>query len=127
MTRSTRLRTLPIAFLGLVSMVVLVSASGVENPEHTQQAKTTKSCVQCDLSSADLSGLQAPKGDFTGANFSSAKLYKADLSDGEFNSANFLDADLTGANLEGAKHLNLTGAKTTERTTCPDGEPGPCK
>lgn len=106
---------------------LLLAASRGADPEHVARLKETRNCVRCDLSEADLSGMSLPKSDLTGADLTGTKMYKVDLTEADLSYANLTNADLTGANLTGAKGAVLTSAKTTERTTCPDGSAGPCK
>jgi uncharacterized protein YjbI with pentapeptide repeats len=128
MTRSTRRPKLILFLCGalLVSGVLLGSARA-SDPDHVIQLQKTRSCVNCDLSDADLSGYNLPKADLSGADLTGAKLYKADLTNAKLTATNFINCDLTGANLTGAVDANFAGAKTTAGTTCPDGSAGPCK
>jgi uncharacterized protein YjbI with pentapeptide repeats len=127
MTVSTR-----VAIRGLLfASVFALGAYGVataSNPDDVAKAKATQSCAQCDLSGADLSGLNAAKGDFHGADLTGTKLYKADLRAADLTDARLDGTDLTGANLSAAKGAVLTSTtKTDDRTTCVDGSAGPCK
>jgi uncharacterized protein YjbI with pentapeptide repeats len=114
-----------------LSLVIVVCAATVytaaENPEHLAAFRATKKCPGCDLRNANLGGFQAQDAD----------LINADLTDASFYGGSLKGADLTGAildrtnlamvDLSGAKGAQLSTAITDERTTCPDGTPGPCK
>jgi uncharacterized protein YjbI with pentapeptide repeats len=104
-----------------------LGAASLSDPAHLAQLKTTRSCSNCDLSGADLSGFVLINSDLSGANLSTAKLYKADLSGANLKNAILIGADLSGAKLTGAIDANLTGAKTDAKTICVDGTAGPCK
>jgi uncharacterized protein YjbI with pentapeptide repeats len=127
--------TKTIKLLSLAAVVALAVVSpgrsiGAQEPQNTAQIKQlqeTRNCVRCDLSQADLSGMQLPKSDLSGANLFGAKLYKVNLTEANLTYANLTNADFTGADLTGAIGANLSVAKTTERTICPDGSAGPCK
>jgi len=99
-----------------------------ENPDHVQQAKDTGSCPSCDLSAADLSGLNASMGDFSTAALQGASLYGANLTGANLAGADMSGADLTAANLSltNLTGANIAGVVTDGRTTCPDGTAGPC-
>lgn len=115
-----------LAALAIVACAVTVYTASA-NPEHEATFRATKQCRGCDLRNAQLGGFQAPNAD----------LINADLTDATFYGGNLKGADLTGAildrtNLEmvdltGAAGAMLGSAITDERTTCPDGSPGPCK
>ena len=108
------------------SILVIAFTFGA-NPEHVATFKSTKSCASCDLRGADLGGIQAP----------GAQLINADLSDAILYGGNLRGADLTGAILDrtNLEMVDLTGAVgavlgsaiTDARTTCPDGNAGPCR
>jgi uncharacterized protein YjbI with pentapeptide repeats len=104
-----------------------LGAASLSDPAHLAQLQATRNCANCDLSGADLSGIQLAKSDLSGADLSTAKLYKADLSGANLKYTIFVGADLSGANLTGATDANLTGAKTDAKTICVDGTAGPCK
>jgi uncharacterized protein YjbI with pentapeptide repeats len=95
------------------------------NPQDLQKLNSTNKCSKCDLSQANLAGI-----DFYGANLSGANLSGANLKGTLFN-----DADLKGANLKGAlvdKETNFTGAKLSDAiwmdgTKCKSGQMGRCK
>jgi uncharacterized protein YjbI with pentapeptide repeats len=112
--------------LAIIAGVTLVTTSSA-NPEHIAAFRATRNCPGCDLKNAQLGGFQAPN----------ANLVNADLSDATFYGGSLKGADLTGAildrtnlamtDLTGAIGAILGPAITDERTTCPDGTPGPCK
>ena len=121
-------RTSSVGVWGLASMATLglVATLVASNPDDVERALTTGNCPRCDLVEANLSGIRGENGDFTGANLLDATIYG-----GSLRGANLTGATLHGANL---KLVDLTGAVgavldqtvTDERTTCPDGNAGPC-
>jgi uncharacterized protein YjbI with pentapeptide repeats len=128
MTRTTRhLRTVVLLGGTLALILGFIGSARASDPASLEQLRVTRSCANCDLSDADLSGRVLAKADLSGANLSGAKLYKANLTNAKLTAANFFNCDLTGANLKGAVGVNLTGAKTDARTICPNGLAGPCQ
>lgn len=118
------------------------TATGKDHPLERTQLLETRSCDRCDLSGEDFTGKDLKGASLAGANLTGAAFYKADLTNGNFGEAdltkalfqyanltnvNFGNAKLDGANFTGAKGANLVGALTTENTTCPDGQSGPCR
>jgi len=95
------------------------------NPQDLQKLNTTNNCQKCDLSQANLAGI-----DYYGANLTGANLTGANLKGTLFN-----DADLRGADLKGAstdKETSFVGAKLSEAiwmdgTKCKSGQIGRCK
>ena len=124
MWRSTRV-LLASGVLGLSGL--LAGTALASDPSHVASLMKTRSCANCDLSGADLSGWTLPKTDLHGANLSGAKLYKATLTEANLTGANLTNCDLTGANLLKAEGADLANAKTDARTTCPNAKAGPCK
>lgn len=91
-----------------------------ENPEQLRQLLKTKSCQECDLSGANLSGLDLSfaklvGADLRGANLTKANLSNADLTRANLTQANFSQANLTQAYLTNANldRTNLLGALLT--------------
>lgn len=120
--------SLSVSFIALMcgASALAVQPAPASNPEQVAAFKSTKACVGCDLKHADLAGMQA----------ADAQLMNADLSDATFYGGSLRGADLTGAILDrtNLEMVDLTGAtgailgpaKTDDRTTCPDGNAGPC-
>lgn len=104
----------------------LAAVAAAEKPEDRARLLQTRSCAGCDLSAADLKGVNAFDGDLSGADFQRANLYKANLRGSNLQDARFDGANLSGANLEGATGADLANANTDENTTCPNGKKGPC-
>jgi uncharacterized protein YjbI with pentapeptide repeats len=110
--------------LAIVAALIVHASSA--NPENVAAFRATKKCPACDLKNAQLAGMQAQNAD----------LINADLTDATFYGGSLRGADLTGAILErtnlvmvdltGAVGAILATAITDERTTCPNGAPGPC-
>jgi Pentapeptide repeats (8 copies) len=116
--------------IALFSFVVAVTAwprASADNPEHVAQFRQTRACRGCDLSNANLAGIQAPRADLTDANLRDATFYGGDLRETDFTGAILDGANLEMVNLAGAVGAVLGEARTDARTTCPDGTPGPCQ
>jgi uncharacterized protein YjbI with pentapeptide repeats len=126
MTLSARAARLLVTTCGVVAFGVIALAATTSDAE-VKQLKETRLCLACNLRGAFLDGANLSAVDVTGADFRDASLYTTILKGAELKDAIFIDANLNGANLTGAKHANLAGAKTNERTTCPDGKFGPCQ
>lgn len=107
-----------------------------------KQLLTTRACVGCDLSNVDLTLKDLSGVDLSGARLVGTVLYKTNLTGANLTNANMVDANLAGATLTSAKLANvdfsganlrftidgdLTAVTTTEKTTCPDNTPGPCR
>ena len=80
-----------------------------------------------DLSSAKLVGASFYGADLTGANLQGADLTNANLWQADLTNANLGGVNLNGANLGGSKGADLVTAVTNDKTTCPDGNAGPCR
>lgn len=116
------MRKTAIGFMVFTVCSFLCAPAGVSafNAQDLQKLNTTNKCSKCDLSGANLEGI-----DLYGANLSGANL-KGTL---------FNDADLRGANLKGAstdKETSFTGAKLSEAiwmdgSKCRSGQMGRCK
>ena len=112
----------------LCSAVVLVAGPATAaNPDHVEQLKNTGKCPGCNLEEAKLSGLRLSGADLSGANLANAELYGTLLQGANLAGAVLQGANLRMANLSGALDAALGGAQTDERTTCPNGDPGPCQ
>ena len=97
------------------------------NPDHVARFRNTHQCPGCDLSKAALGGIQAPNAKLANANLTEANLYGAELSGADLTGAILDGANLQMADLSEAVGAVLAGAKTDERTTCPNGNAGPCR
>lgn len=93
-----------------------------------------KQCVRCDLSFADLGGMNLNRANLEGANMSYANLKGADLGAANLKKTNLSYADLRGVNLRGANltnavlvAANLSGATWTDGLRCREGSVGFCK
>ena len=64
-----------------------------------------KSCHECNLRMADLSGAKLSRVDLSGT-----QLYMANLSGADLSGANLTEADFFGANLDGVIGADLSGA-----------------
>ncbi|MEM7797322.1 MAG: pentapeptide repeat-containing protein, partial [Cyanobacteria bacterium P01_C01_bin.118] len=102
--------------LGTLTILVLTTVTAqAENPEHRRQLLQTNSCKNCDLSDANLAGLDLRDANLQGANLSGAnltatQLIRANLKDANLQNTLLLSTDLTGANLQAA---DLTNAHST--------------
>ena len=106
-----------IVLVATVSTLGLATAAGAANPDHLKQLAETRECQNCDLTGANLSGLNLGSAnlngsDLRGANLNGAylggaSLVKANLSGADlqkvrFDRANLQKANFTTANLNGA-------------------------
>jgi uncharacterized protein YjbI with pentapeptide repeats len=92
----------------IVTIGLLLSINSYAyNPLDLEKLKRTNSCVECDLSGANLSGMK-----FTKSNLSGSVFYGANLSQANFSGANLSDSDLYMTNLSEAnlEHANLANA-----------------
>lgn len=103
--RRARAAVRPHGWLLLMLLFVLLPSHGAE-PAHVERLKESGGCPGCDLTEADLRGL-----DLDGAALAGADLRNAELTD-----ASLRGADLSGADLRGvALHeVNITGADLRE-------------
>jgi hypothetical protein len=130
---------LAVASLAVLGVQVVQAQDG--HLREQMQLKQTRACENCDLSGvafkdelkgvnltgANLEGASFYRLDLTNANFGGANLTKANLSMTNLTNTNLGDANLAGANLAGSTGAAIAGARTTETTTCPDGQTGPCR
>jgi hypothetical protein len=115
---------------GLAMGVALLLGSWVSgpgaiaaNPDHVTRLVETRTCPDCDLRGAELTGSYLRHANLRGANLAGARLNGADLRDAYLGQANLegadlRNADLTRANLSNA-NLNLARlhhAIVTEQT-----------
>ena len=99
--------------IGVVLFMALGLAHAFDGAD-VQKLKTTKRCRNCDLTAAELPGLNLAGADLSGANLTGANL----------TGANLLDSNLAGADVKGAK---LTGATWTDGRTCARDPVGTCR
>ena len=114
-------------FLGAVLAIAAAGVVFAANPAHVQQLRETRSCEGCDLSNAELQGAELAHSLLAGANLRGARLYGSNLIHSDFTGANLTGADFSRANLNGATGADLSHAKTTRDTICPNGQNGPCQ
>ncbi len=114
------------AALSISALLAGAATLQAQNPDDVQQLLSTRKCPGCDLQNAQLVGVNLNRADLTGANLSGAFLYGTTPHGAALKGAKFAGADLGGADLRDARDANLTGAKTNEYTTCPNGKHGPC-
>jgi uncharacterized protein YjbI with pentapeptide repeats len=129
--------------LGLVLIVtqlfLIVSLLCAFDEKQVQQLKKTTKCQKCDLSNANLAGIDISYADLTSANLTGADLSKstlyganltgAILKNANLSGANLFEADLTKADMTGA---NITNANVSDATwpngkRCRTGSIGVCK
>ncbi|OPX97456.1 MAG: Secreted effector protein pipB2 [Syntrophorhabdus sp. PtaB.Bin047] len=111
--------------LAAFSLLCIPAGVSAFNAQDVQKLNTTNKCSKCDLSGANLEGI-----DLYGARLDGANLSGANLKGTLFN-----DADLRGANLKGAstdKETSFSGAKLSEAvwmdgSKCKSGQIGRCK
>jgi uncharacterized protein YjbI with pentapeptide repeats len=136
-------------FIGGVCVAALLALAGAQalaaqeaQPGDRARFLQSKSCDRCDLhgqgfdkldlkgaslAGANLAGATFYKADLTNANLAGADLTKAVLPFADLTNVNLAGANLTGANLSSAIGADLTAAITTDSTTCPNGQAGPCR
>lgn len=109
---------MPILAVGAIASLALgfCQTARAENPAEVQRLLRTGYCPACDLSGADLSGVNLGRADLSGAiligaNLSNAYLRYANLSNAILNAANLSGADFRFANLRNA---SLQGARIEE-------------
>ena len=95
-----------------------------DDPEQVKRLKETKQCDGCNFQDMKLGSIDARVASLKNADFRGALLYNANFKGADLTGALFGGADLSAANLSQTKGANLTGAKTTEETTCPNGTAG---
>src|SRR5262245_47688057 len=114
--------------LPLVACVtfLLIQPTNAFEPAAIAQLTSEKSCPDCDLRNAKLSGLDLSNANLTGANLRGADLRKANLTGANLDAADLSNANLSRANLVGAdlrkaklndtklNHANLTKANLTD-------------
>jgi uncharacterized protein YjbI with pentapeptide repeats len=120
--------TLRTTFTAMFAATAVVALSHVVAADEAseQKLKATKQCVGCELINADLTGAQLTGADLRDANLSGATFYGGDLANANLTNANLTGTNLSGTNLRGALGASLALAQTNERTTCPNGQSGPC-
>lgn len=148
MARDTRLFAVSAsAVLAALFLGITLAAQAGQDPQAAPTAKEkllqSRACVECnlsgvgfekgtnlrgvDVSGATMVGTILYGVDLTNANFAGADLSKAVLSFADLTNANLANVNLAGANLAAAKGADLSTAKTTDATVCPDGQSGPCR
>ncbi len=121
------MRILKSGLISLQAVAVLAaiwSTSYAFDPAQVERVTTTKECPACDLTNANLAGVNLKGAKLMEANLAGANLKGADLT-----GAMLYFADLTGANLAGAKltGAQLTNAIWTDGQLCAHGSLGQCK
>ena len=117
-----------VAICVLAALTIGAVATAIAaNDDDVAQLLGTNKCALCDLSRAQLGGKNLSGADLSGANLSDAVLYGTNLQGANLAGANLSGANLKMANLSGATEAALAGASTDDRTTCPNGDRGPCQ
>lgn len=119
------LRTTLTAILAATAVLALSHVVSADDAAE-QKLKATRQCVGCELINADLTGAALAGADLTDADLRGASFYGANLTNATFTNANLAGANFTNANLRGARGASLSLAQTDGRTTCPNGQAGPC-
>ena len=108
-------RSLNSVVLIFLLLVVFPGYNYAQNLVSSEQFKTqllqTRSCVGCNLSSANLSGLDLSGVNLTGADLSNARLEATNLTGANLSQSTLLGVDLTQTKLIGS---NLRGANLTD-------------
>ena len=123
----------------IASIGIALGTASAFNETDLQKLKSTKNCVDCDLSGAVLIHRNLAGADLSGANLSGANLTDAYLAGANLSGANLSGAILTGASLAGANLLranlaganllytNLAGAAGVDGSRCERDSSGNCK
>ncbi len=119
-------KRLSLFFLAAIVLGVIGTAVAADDAL-VQQLRATGKCTLCDLSGAQLSGVNLQGADLTGSDLHDAQLYGTNLRGAKLAGTIFQGADLKMADLTGATDAALAGAITDERTICPSGDAGPCQ
>ena len=82
-----------------LAATMFASRASAFDPDDLQKLKDTNSCIQCDLSGANLRGAALGGADLGGATVNDADLYFANLSGADLGGAYLGGADLEAANL----------------------------
>jgi uncharacterized protein YjbI with pentapeptide repeats len=108
----------------LIGVGLMACPSHGFDQTHLDRLIKTRSCPNCDLSNAKITGQDLSWTDLSGANLSGADL----------SSTNLYDANLRGANLQGAKTTDanfvgsdLSDAVWVDGKKCKSGSTGKCK
>ena len=97
--------------LTLAGSALLGSAAIAANPADIQQLLQTNLCENCDLSEANLRGLDLREAQLTGANLQGARLNFSDLSRADLHQANLQGAEISGTRFQGT---NLQAADLSD-------------
>lgn len=139
-TLPRRRLALPLIVIALLVAPVLAAQNG--HAAERAQLLTSRACDGCNLSGetfdrmnlkgvslsdATLVGAKFYRADLTNANLAGADLTGAVMSFADLSNANLGGTKLAGANLSGAIAADLAAAITSNTTTCPDGQAGPCR
>ena len=119
----------PLRFVAALSVALtfmLLHDATAANPDHVAAFLKTHVCQGCDLSGANLGGVQAPGAKLANANLANATFYGGNLRGADLSGAMLDGANFEMVDLAGAVGAVLGGAKTDNRTTCPNGKAGPC-
>ncbi len=98
----------PIVWGGSLTLDVYYNESWAANQTHVKRLKKTKRCPRCNLSRANLRGLNLARANLRGANLVGARMDGINLRSANLNGANLNGARLKRANLRGAR---MRGAK----------------
>jgi uncharacterized protein YjbI with pentapeptide repeats len=123
----SRVQVRMIAIFGAALVLAALRFADAADPDHVARFRNTRQCAGCDLSGAQLGGINATNAKLANANLAGANLYGARLPGADLTGAILDGTNLEMADLTGAVGAVLAGARTDKRTTCPDGTAGPCK
>ena len=103
----------------MLTILLLIKSNSLYafNESHLKRLTSQNECKFCDLSGADLRGVNLTRADLRGANLTGADLVKANLKDANLKEANLERANLLLANLTGTNLMlaNLKGARNLEK------------
>ncbi len=99
--------------LSLIAIFGGLSAAQAQDQSPVEKLRDSRACQDCNLSNANLRGLDLSNTDLRGATLSNADLQEANLSGADLTGANLYLANLKNANITTAQlnGSNLTGVK----------------
>jgi uncharacterized protein YjbI with pentapeptide repeats len=122
----TMTKTMITVFMAVLAGILFLSGEATAfDKASLDSLKGARKCPECDLTHADLYGVNLSRAELISADLSNANLSGTNLSRAELSRANFTGANLTGANLAGADlaavnlsqanliHALLSGANLT--------------
>lgn len=116
------------AVVVLILCMISAGSAGAYDPEQLEELLETKKCLDCDLSSADLSDEDLSEADLFLCNLSDANLSGADLTEAKLTGANLSEANMTEAQIIDAVFVGASMYDTVwvDGEKCNDTSIGEC-